>query len=184
MASGNHWIQQLDSQLDRAFADWNIFSTLLALALVTYLLYPIFFAPDPDTHPLLLARQAAASYVRQPGESAILRSLETPHGYPLRTGLNVKDPDAQKWMSGRDGDLRDVWKQATRGPLDADGKELGTPSKVLTVFGKEEIIELGFDKLTREINTLGNFLKAQGGFRIAIYLPSSVEFLVTLFGKI
>jgi hypothetical protein len=43
----------------------------------------VYDTQDPDTHPLLLARQALASYVRQPGESAVFRSPETPHGCML-----------------------------------------------------------------------------------------------------
>lgn len=183
MTNGSSLIQQLDLQIEKLLSGWNIYSTILAVALVTYLLYPIFFTQDPDTHPLLLACQATISPVRQPGESAIFRALETPHGYPLKTGLNVKDPGAPKWAAGRDGDLRDIWKQALKGPVGPDEKEIGSRGKVLTVLGKEEIIEYDFSRLTKEINAVGNFMKGHTGSRVAIYLPNSVEFLVTLFGN-
>lgn len=184
MAQSQSLLQQLDWQLESILAGWSIYSTVLALALVTYLLYPVFFSPEPDTHPLLLARQAAASPVRQPGESAIFRSPETPYSYPLRTGLNVKDPGTQKWMSGRDGDLRDVWKQALQGPPGSDNSAAAAPGKVLTVLGKEQVIEYKLPQLTKYINDVGNSFKGQPGSSVAIYLPNSVEYLVALFGKI
>lgn len=183
MADGGTFIQQLDSQLEQLFSGWSIYTTIISLSFVAYLLYPVLFSPEPDTHPLLLARQATASPIRQPGESAIFRSLETPHGYPLRSGLNVKDPGAPKWTSGRDGDIRDIWKQAVGGPADADGKSSGSPGRVLTILGKEEIIAFDFIRLTREINSVGKFVNNSAGSRVAIYLPNSVEFIVTFFGK-
>ena len=176
-------LQQVDSQLEQALASWNIYTTLISLLLVTYLIYPLFFYAEPDIHPLLLARQSAASHVRQQGESAIFRSLDVPHGYPLRSGLNVKDPGAPKWTSGRDGDLRDVWKRAVSGPVDNDGKPIGGAGEVLIVLGKEEPIEYSFEKLSGEIIAVGQHMRNHGGSRIAVYLPNSVELLVTLFGK-
>lgn len=176
-------IQWLDSKIESFLSDWNIYTTILAITLVTYWLYPILFAPEPDAHPLLLASQATASRVRQPGESAIFRSLETPHGYPLRAGLNVKDPGSPKWAAGRDGDLRDVWKQAFRGSLGPDDKETGSPGKVFTVLGKEEVIQYEFSTMTKHINAVGNFMNDCTGSRVAIYLPNSVEFLITFFGN-
>lgn len=132
---------------------------------------------------MLLARQSAASHVRFPGESAIFRSLDVPYGYPLRSGLNVKDPGAPKWTSGKDGDLRDVWKRAVSGPVDNDGKPAGCAGKILTVLGKQEVIEFSFEKLSGEIIAVGQHMRNHSGSRIAIYLPNSVELLVTLFGK-
>ena len=183
MAGSASLLQQLDSQLEQLFAGWNIYTTIICLGLITYLVYPLFFTPEPDTHPFLLARQSSTSPVRQPGESAIYRSLDTPYGYPLKTGLNVKDPGAPKWTSGRDGDLRDVWRQALKGPTGEDGNPSGVSGKVLTILGREEVIEYGFPQLTKEINAIGEYVTANNGARVAIYLPNSVEFLVTFFGK-
>lgn len=182
MATDSSLFQQLDSQLEQVFKGRDIYTTLILLVLVTYLVYPVFFTPDPDVHPMLLARQATASPVRQPGESATFRSLETPYGYPLKTGLNVKDPGAPKWTSGRDGDLRDVWKRASTGPVDIEGRPVDKPGKILTVLGKEEIIEHSFGKLTAELNAVGQHIQGHGGSRVAIYLPNSVELLLSLFG--
>jgi hypothetical protein len=71
-------------QLDRAISDllvgWNVYTTLIAFTIVGFLAWVIFDNADADTHPLLLARQAQASYVRQQGESAVFRNPETPHG--------------------------------------------------------------------------------------------------------
>ena len=183
MADSQSLLRQLDSHLENLLSGWSIYSTILVIVLVTYLLYPVFFSPEPDTHPLLLARQAIAFPVRQPGESAIFRSPETPYGYPLRTGLNVKDPGAQKWMSGRDGDLRDIWKQALQGPLDSDNSATATPGKVLTVLGKEQVIEYKLTQLAKYINDVGKSLKCQPGSTVAVYLPNSVEYLVAFFGR-
>ena len=105
-----------------------------------------------------------------------------PYGYPLKTGLNVKDPGAPKWTSGKDGDLRDVWKRAVSGPVDNDGKPTGEPGKVLTVLGKEEVVEHSFTKLSSEIIAIGQHLKVHGESRVAVYLPNSVELVVSLFG--
>lgn len=178
MATNNTLIHRLDSQLDQLFSGWNIYTTLLTVILVTYLVYPLFFLQEPDTHPLLLARQASASPVRQPGESAIYRSLEAPHGYPLRTGLNVKDPDAPKWQSGRDGDLRDVWKQALRGPLEGDGKK----ARIISVMG-QETVEHTPEEVMRDINIIGEYLRDRGTKKVAIYLPNSIELFVAFFGE-
>ena len=177
--------QQLDSQLEKILADWNIYTTLIALVLALYLISPLFLYTEPDLHPLLLARQSSASYVRQPKESAIFRAAEVAHGYPLKSGLNVKDAGQPKWTVGRDGDLRDVWKRALSGPVDADGKPIGGETgKVITVYGKEEVIEYDFAKLSSEINAVGQHMKAHGGRRVAIHMHNSVELLVTLFGRL
>lgn len=73
-------IDQLDQGIAEFLSGWNIYSTILTLALLGFVGYVIYDTQDADTHPLLLARQAQASYVRQPGESAIFRSPEIPHG--------------------------------------------------------------------------------------------------------
>ena len=178
----NIW-QQIHNHFEGGLVEWNIYTTLLATILVCYAVYPALFSPEPDIHPLLLARQSAPSRVRQPGESAVFRSLDTPHSYPLRTGLNVKDPGQPKWTAGRDGDLRDIWKRAASGPVDGDGKPTGQGAgKVSVVLGKEEVIAYDFKKLTAEVNAVGKHLQMNGGKRVAIYLSNSVEFLVTLFG--
>ncbi|KAL8684912.1 MAG: hypothetical protein Q9224_006068, partial [Gallowayella concinna] len=169
--------------LEQLFAGWSIYTTLLCIGFVTYLLYPVFFTRDPDTHPLLLARQSSPSYVRQPGESATYRSLETPQGYPLKSGLNVKEPGAQRWAAGKDGDLRDVWRKAIQGPTGDDGKANGEPGKIFTVMGKDGVTEHDLQDITKEINAVGEYLSQHAATRVAIYLPNSMEFLVTLFAS-
>ncbi|KAL8992927.1 MAG: hypothetical protein Q9169_006733 [Polycauliona sp. 2 TL-2023] len=183
MAESTSLLQQLDAGLEQLFAGWNIYTTLLTIGLVTYLVYPVFFTSDPDTHPLLLARQASPSYVRQPGESAVYRSLEVPASYPLKSGLNVKDPGAPRWSAGRDGDLKDVWRKAVRGPVDDEGKATGGPGKIYTVLGKEGVTEHKLAEVTKEINAVGEYLVQHGAKRVAIYMPNSMEFLVTLFAS-
>lgn len=73
-------IEQLDEKIGELLSGWNIYTTVLVLAILGFISYVVYDTQDADTHPLLLARQAQASYVRQPGESAIYRSPETPHG--------------------------------------------------------------------------------------------------------
>jgi hypothetical protein len=90
---------------------------------------------------MLLARQAQASPVRQEGQSAVFRSHSAPHGIPLNSGLNIKDPGDSKWTRGRDGDLRDVWRRVIAGGLDREGKETGEIGKIFTVLGYNHIVE-------------------------------------------
>ena len=73
-------LEQLDGSISSLLEGWNIYTTVLTLGILGYLSWVIYDTADADTHPLLLARQAQASYVRQPGESAVFRSPETPHG--------------------------------------------------------------------------------------------------------
>lgn len=170
---------QFDEGVTGLFSQWNAWSTAITTFLVMYLTYQLFTRRDPDTHPLLLARQAQASPVRHPGESSIYRSHSAPHGMPLNAGLNVKEPGASKWSRGRDGDLRDVWRQAVSG-TSQEGKPVGK-GKILTVLGAEKVLEHKLDDVTRQINLIGNHIHDQGGARVAIYLPNSVEFLASLF---
>ena len=172
-------LHTIDEQLDLLFAGWNIYSTILVVVILAYLVSPLFLGTEPDTHPFLLSRQAAPSAVRQPGESAVYRSIEVPHGYPLRTGLNVKDEGAPKWAAGRDGDLRDIWREASK-PRESSAKE--NKAQVVSVKGKDDPVYHDFETISKEINIIGQHLRSKGGSRVAIYLPNSVEFLVALFG--
>jgi hypothetical protein len=167
------FLQSLDQNLEALFSQWDSTSTLLAVLLLLVLFSPLFFTVEPDVHPFLLARQAAASLVRQPGESAVYRSLETPHGYPLRSGLGVKDDGAPRWAPGRDGDLRDVWREASK---------KGESTKLVKLQGRLEPVVYEASALTPMINAVGKKLRDVGGKRVAICLPNSVEFLVCLFG--
>lgn len=144
--------EKIDAQLSHILSGWNIYSTTLALSIATIVAYGILTWRDPDTHPLFLLYQAAVAPVRHRGSSAVYRSLETPHGYPLKTGLAVKDPDASRWSSGRDGDLRDVWRKAVMSVTGQDGKPTGKKGKVFTVRGREEYIE-------HSLGLLGLFLQ-------------------------
>ena len=165
-------LEQLDAHLANLLSGWNIYTTVIIIVLTTCILYPLFFARDADTHPLLLARQASATPIRFPGESATYRSLEVPQGYPLRSGLNVLDPDAPKWTTGKDGDIRDIWREALRGG-----------SSLLTIHGTSSIVEHDLVSITRQINVIGKHLKERGSKKVAIYLPNSVEFLTAVFGE-
>lgn len=176
-------IGQIDEAIGTFFAQWNIASTIIAGLLAVVLIYPLLSSKDPDTHPFLLARQAQASPIRQQGESAVYRSTEIPYGYPLRSGLAIKDPGASKWTTGRDGDLRDIWRQAVTGPKKEDGSSAGGPAKIKTVLGVEKVIDHDLKGLTLDINVVGKHIKDAGGKRVAVCLSNSAELLSIIFGK-
>ncbi|WYZ38842.1 hypothetical protein EsH8_III_000756 [Colletotrichum jinshuiense] len=174
-------MHRLDEGVSGLFGQWNAYTTALVTLLVVIVSYRIVSSQDPDTHPMLLARQAQGSPVRQEGESPVYRSHSAPHGMPLNSGLNVKDPGASKWSRGRNGDLRDIWRRAATGGSDEDGKPVAGKGRLLTVLGSENVVEHQLDDITRQINLIGRHIHEQGGIRVAIYLPNSIELLVTLF---
>jgi len=141
MSGPTNWLQWLDETVTHTMAEWNIYTTFLAIIIVSILAYTISTSRDSDAHPMLLARQAQGSPVRNPGESAIYRSHGAPHGMSLTTGLNIKDPGVSKWARGRDGDLRDVWRKAVTGPADDEGKSTGNPAHLFTVLGSDNVIQ-------------------------------------------
>ncbi|KAJ5908313.1 hypothetical protein N7495_000995 [Penicillium taxi] len=173
-------MDQLDAVVADVLADWNIYTTIFAGALAAFAIYAVVSSKEPDIHPYLLARQSTSSPVRQAGESATYRSLETPYGYPLRSGLNIRDPGAPKWTAGRRGDLRDIWRAAVRGALNEDGTAAKKQSKIYTVLGKNSI-EHSLDQVTQEINVVGRHLQSSGVKNVAICLTDSVELLAAIF---
>jgi hypothetical protein len=186
----SNFIELLDTKLTEALQSWNMYTTLLVVAITSYLIYTVTTAQDPDTHPMSLLSQSVASVVRQPGESAVYRSPDTRYGFPLRTGLNLKSPGAPAWASGKDGDLRDIWRRVT-GELPPEPSATGmgspsasevTPPKILTVMGTEEVIEHPISGITKKIMIVGEHIKKIGGRRVALYLPNSIEFLTAVFG--
>ncbi|KAK3403310.1 hypothetical protein B0T20DRAFT_22461 [Sordaria brevicollis] len=180
MGAFDNLLLTFDEGITDFFAQWNIYSTIIVTAFIGFITYQISTRKDPDTHPMLLVRQSQGSPVRQPGQSPVYRGQSAPHGMPLQTGLNVKDPNASKWARGRDGDLRDIWRQAVAG-VQEDGPNKGTKGKILSVFGTELVTEHSLDDITRQINLIGQHIKEQGGSRVAIYIPNSVELLAALF---
>ncbi|KAH8732036.1 hypothetical protein GQ44DRAFT_722192 [Phaeosphaeriaceae sp. PMI808] len=174
-------LEQLDGAIGDVLAGWNLYSSLITVGILGFVGWIIYDSADADTHPLLLARQAQASYVRQPGESAIFRSPETPHGYPLRTGLAVKPPGTPMYSAGKDGDLRDIWRRVTGEiPLEKGATSSGTAT-IMTVYGKEGVSEHKIGAMTKEIAVIGKHLQNHGAKRVAIYLPNSAEFLAAVF---
>lgn len=177
------FMSQIDNWIGNFFAQWDTASTIIVGLLVIILVYPLFTSAEPDIHPFLLARQAAQSPIRYPGESATYRSTEIPYGYPLRTGLGIKDPGASKWTTGRDGDLRDIWRQAVNGANKEGGGNIAPTAKVTTVLGTEKVVQHDLKEMTKEINVIGNFIKNNGGSSVAVCLSNSVELLESVFGK-
>ncbi|KAI8933327.1 hypothetical protein NX059_009952 [Plenodomus lindquistii] len=174
-------VDQLDAALSDLVAGWNAVSTLLAFAIVAFVAFVVYDSAEADTHPLLLARQAQAAYVRHAGESAVFRSPETPHGYPLRTGLAVRPPGVPMYSAGKDGDLRDIWRRVTGEiPLEKGAASSGT-ARLMTVMGTDGVSEHSIADVTKAIAVVGSHLHAHGAKRVAVYLPNSVDFLSALF---
>ncbi|KGO78041.1 AMP-dependent synthetase/ligase [Penicillium italicum] len=180
MAADTSLVEKLDALVTDILADWNIYTTFVAGVLLAFGVYSVISSRDPDVHPFLLARQSTAAPIRQEGESATYRCLETPHGLPLRFGLNVKDPGAPKWTGGRRGDLRDIWKTAVRGALNDDGTLSGKQGKIYTVLGRKAI-EHSLDQVTQEINVIGHHLQNSGVKTVAVCLTDSIELLAAIF---
>lgn len=132
---------KIDETLTSVLGDWDIYSTSIAALLLAFFAYQVFTRQDPDTHPMLLERQAQASPVRHEGESAVYRSQSSPHGMELNSGLNVRDPGISKWARGRDGDLRDIWRRVVSGVADEAGNPKGEKGRILTVLGSEQVLE-------------------------------------------
>jgi hypothetical protein len=141
MGLGDQMMLRLDETVTGILKEWDIYTTALFGVVIGSFIYQVVSFRDPDAHPMLLARQAQASPVRQEGQSAIFRSHSAPHGIPLNSGLNIKDPGDSKWSRGRDGDLRDIWRRVIAGALDREGKETGEKGKLFTVLGSEQIVE-------------------------------------------
>lgn len=175
--------ERADAQLDELFRGWNFLTLIILTVLLIILVYPLITAVNPDTHPLLLSRQANVSLVRQPGESAIHRALETPHGYPLKSGLSVRDANTPNYAEGKDGDLRSIWRQAIRGEIDNSGNPTGKTGQIVTVRGTEKATEHDLANVSKEINAIGQYVHQKGAKYVAIYLPNSIELLTVIFGK-
>lgn len=203
------WMWDIDQRLSHVVGQWNGYTTTIFTLLLGIWTWALFNRKEPDTHPMLLARQAQSSPVRQPGESPVYRCHAAPHGMPLNSGLNVKDSGASKWAKGRDGDLRDIWRRAVAGVPEGEGNT-GGKGKLLTVHGEKvdeqslgklqgshcvslnklaqgiivsvsSLTPLILDNVTRQINIIGQHILDQGGNRVAIYLPNSVELMAVLF---
>jgi hypothetical protein len=174
-------LERMDIALASFLSDWNIITTILAIILAVFVAYPILFPSEPDTHPLLLARQSAIDQIRNKNESAIYCSPEVPADTPLRSGLAIKDPSAPKWSAGKDGDLRDVWREVMRGGKQGV-KEDVPRGRIMTVLGKDELVEHEDEQLTKEIAIMGKHMKDAGVTKVAIYLPNCAEYLMTVFG--
>ncbi|KAJ8122848.1 hypothetical protein ONZ43_g1061 [Nemania bipapillata] len=172
-------LAQLDDGLSSLIGQWNAYSTGIVTLLVLLITYSITSRVEPEIHPMLLARQGHGSPVRQTGESPIYRSNAAPHSMPLNSGLNVKEPGASKWSQGRDGDLKDIWRKAVAGLAEGEGAK--GKGHILTVLGSEKVVEHKLDDITRQINLVGRHISSQGGSKVAIYLPNSVEYIATLF---
>ena len=91
------------------------------------------------------------------------------------------------------GDVRDVWRVAVEGGVGVDGVagadgENGKVGRLVTVRGKEEVVERGMGDVTAEVNAVGAWVKGrkkeeEEEARVAVCLSNSVELLVCVFGE-
>ncbi|KAK9476748.1 hypothetical protein V1514DRAFT_344383 [Lipomyces japonicus] len=143
-----------------------ITAALLAIT-VSLIVLPYLRRRYPDLHPFALHHQSSVSPVRNPDESAVHRSVLTPFTYPLVSGLNIRDGH-----SFRDGDLRDIWHLAKQA-------RLGYFSK-----SKAKII---YHDVESELSPMVHSVAARfnqyvpGVKRVGIYLPNSIENVITSF---
>lgn len=80
-------------------------SLLLLLSLpVIYFVFKHYSREWKDIDPALLQYQSSISETRQPGESAIYRSVDVPHGTGITRGLSLRIG-----YKIRDGCLKDIW---------------------------------------------------------------------------
>ena len=89
-----------------------------------------------------------------------------------------------KWSPGRQGDLRDVWRVAAEGPINANGEwESSKRGKMMTLRGREEV-ERDWGDVTQDINAVGAWVKGRKeGASVAVCLSNSVELMVCVFGE-
>ncbi|KAI9892198.1 MAG: hypothetical protein M1814_001657 [Vezdaea aestivalis] len=182
--SGDLILIKLGELVTEAWASWNILTTVILVLFSMFLLYPVLFQRDPDTHPLLLSRQSDPAPVRRPGESSVYRSQNIPYGISYISGLNIKAPGASVWSRGRDGSLGDIWIQALKGLTDSEGISTGKRGSLYTVHGKETVLEHSMDEISKAIAIMGKYFGQTGAQRVAIYLPNSIEYLVTIFATL
>ncbi|MCJ1313205.1 hypothetical protein MMC25_006882 [Agyrium rufum] len=176
MSSDQSFLIKFNEFLDQIAAGSNELTYVLVVIVGSYILWSLFTYQEADIHPLLLERQSNPSPTRQPGETAVHRSTEIPYGYPLRSGLNVKDADSPKWSAGRDGDLRDVWKKALEPHKGGRGDYLS----LIKVTGIDAFPHRP-QNVMKQINVFGQFLKESKAQRVALYLPNSLELVVAIF---
>ena len=146
----------------------DILSLILLALIVILLIIPILFPADPDTLPFVLNNQSHPSKVRHPKESATYRHRDQPHGYPLITGLSLR----KGYEAPRDGDLRDVWEIALQKNVTL-GIVRGGRCVYETLSSRQD-----------ELKQLGSGLRELAGEhgKVAIYLPNTIENLLTNFG--
>lgn len=146
----------------------DILSLILLALIVVVLVIPLLFPSDPDTFPFILNNQSQPSKVRHPKESAVYRHRDQPHGYPLITGLALR----KGYEAPRDGDLRDVWEIALQKDV-----TIGIVRGGRCVYEK-------LSARQEELNKLGSGLRELAGAngKVAVYLPNTIENLLSNFG--
>lgn len=99
--------------------------------------------------------QCIASPVRNANESSIYRSHVTPEGFPLMSGLGIR-----QGYGRRNGDLRDVFAIAKEGPM------VGNNS---------------WEDIERDVHALGKYLKSANVTRVLVILPNTIRNITTQF---
>ena len=147
----------------------DILSLILLALILVLLVLPIFFPSDPDIFPFILHNQSQPSKVRRPKESAVYRHRDQPHGYPLITGLALR----KGYETPRDGDLRDIWEIAIQ------------KNVIIGIVRGGKCVYEKLASCQEELDKLGHGLRHLAGEhgKVAIYLPNTIENLLTNFGN-
>ncbi|CAY70109.1 uncharacterized protein PAS_chr3_0154 [Komagataella phaffii GS115] len=142
----------------------RMFLILLSSAL-TYVIcwfgYTFLLHSYRDVDPLVLYHQSSVANTRKEGETAVYRSVDTPHGIDLVTGLRIS------WKYKlRDGNLKDIWK-------------LGINHNSKITFGQEEY---SMDSLTKTMQALSNYIESSQFSCIGVDLSQYEWFIIILTG--
>ncbi|KAK9433836.1 hypothetical protein V1505DRAFT_336242 [Lipomyces doorenjongii] len=148
---------------------WNTPPLTISITGILFLIiaYRLVRQRYPDIHPFALYHQSSISPVRNSEESAVYRSTLTPFTYPLISGLNIREGH-----SFRDGDLRDIWNFAKKGKLGFVNKK------------GDAILYHDYEtELTPLLHTVASRFNeyVPGIKKIGIYLPNSIENVITSF---
>jgi hypothetical protein len=151
----------------------TVFCGLVAI-LIAVIVYPYVFPSYPDTSEYFLANQSSVASLRREKETAIYRSLVSPHGRPLLSGLSIADSSSK--YTTRDGNLSDVWELAAKAKL----------SSVAARDGKFIQVPLAREELVRLVYGLGKLIDSwkPGNRDVAILLPNGMEALICFFASV
>lgn len=155
----------------------TLFVGLVTLLLVLLIL-PILFPSYPDTSPWFLNNQSSIAGLRREDETAVYRSLLTPHGQRLISGLCID----QSSGTNRDGIFDDLWKLAANAELaSCIGGERN--SNTLSYLKSSELKRL-VNGIGKELSSWLKTAEARTPNVVAVLLPNCIEACIVTFASI